>query len=132
MTRYTNSLYLRLIALDFRRSLCWRIRELGLHKDLLHMVIALIEHVIDDIQFFHEHTVSQHDVGVCLAFLNVLEKFLPVKVDGGLAVTDEADAALHYGTNVEVVGLLRKRDVRKVEQVMENGEIGVGEHTYPT
>lgn len=48
----------------------------------------------------------EHDVGVEFAVLDHFEQGLPVHVHGSLAVADEADAALHEGADVEVVGLL--------------------------
>ena len=44
-------------------------------------------------------------VRVDLALLDVFEKFLPVEVHGGLAVSDQADTAFHDGADVKVVCL---------------------------
>jgi len=49
--------------------------------------------------------VGDHLERVDLAALDLLEEHLPVEVNRGLTVTDEADTALHESTDVEVVGL---------------------------
>ena len=69
------------------------------------MVAALVKDVVDGVELGDVDPVTEHHERVGLAVLDHGEEFLPVKVDRGLAVTDEANAALHEGTNVEVVGL---------------------------
>ena len=48
---------------------------------------------------------ADHLERIDLALLDHLQERLPVQVDGRLAVTNEADTALHQGADVEVVGL---------------------------
>ena len=71
------------------------------------MIGIRIEFLIQEIHFFDWDTVREHEVRVERAILDLFEEFFPVHVDGGLAVADEADAALHKGADVEVVCLLK-------------------------
>lgn len=70
------------------------------------MIRILVELLVQDIHLLDGDTVREHEVGVELAVLDHLEEGLPVHVHGRLAVADEADASLHEGADVEVVGLL--------------------------
>lgn len=72
------------------------------------MIRILVEFPVQEIHLLDGDAVREHEVGVELAVLDRLEEGLPVHVHGGLAVADEADAALHEGADVEVVGLLRR------------------------
>ena len=90
---------------EFRRTRRWRAAEFGLYKDFLDIVRSLIELLIQDIHFFYLDSVSEHLIDVDLILLNHLKKFLPVHMYRCLAVTDQADAALHQGSDVEVIRL---------------------------
>lgn len=93
-------------ALQRRRPLRRRVREPRLHKHFLQVIRILVELLVQDIHLLDGDTVREHEVGVELAVLDHLQEGLPVHVHGGLAVADEADATLHEGADVEVVGLL--------------------------
>jgi len=71
------------------------LRELGRAEDLLNAIILLVKGVVDLGHVLDADTVGDHLQGVDLAFLDHLEKLLPVEVDGCLSVTDEADTTLH-------------------------------------
>jgi hypothetical protein len=79
---------------------------LGLDEHLLHAVLPLIESVVYSSQVLETHAVRDHLHGRDLLVLDHLEEGFPVLVHGRLAVADEADAALHEGADVEVVGLV--------------------------
>jgi hypothetical protein len=82
-------------SLEGRAAGARRSRELGLAEDLLHAVLLLVEAVVDLGHILHGDTMGDHLQGVDLAFLDHLQEFLPVEVDGCLSVTDKADTALH-------------------------------------
>jgi hypothetical protein len=95
----------RLEPLEFRASLARREAVLRLDEHLLHAILLLVEGVVHSSQILETHAVRNHLHGCDLLVLDHLEEGLPVFVDGRLAVTDEADAALHERADVEVVGL---------------------------
>merc|ERR1712113_25116 len=80
-------------------------RKPCLHEDLLHTVFLLVKLVVDLGQIFDAYAVRDHFQRVDFPFLDLLQKVFPVQVHGGLAVSNEADASLHDGANVEVVGV---------------------------
>lgn len=85
----------------------WWCREFGLDKDLLHAILLLLELVVNLVEVLNTNSVGDHLERVDPAALDLLEKVLPVKLNWGLTVADEANTALHDGTNVKVVGLER-------------------------
>jgi len=100
-----------------RRPLTWRIRELGLHKDLLHPRHALVELLVYDVELLEQDAVADHVERLELAALDHLEQMLPILMDGRLAVALEHDAAFHEGADVEMVCLEGEK----------GGEISAGE-----
>ena len=100
-----------------RRPLTWRIRELGLHKDLLHPRHALVELLVYDVELLEQDAVADHVERLELAALDHLEQMLPILLDGRLAVALEHDAAFHEGADVEMVCLEGEK----------GGEISAGE-----
>lgn len=82
-----------------------RVGEFGLYEHLLDVVGSSGELLIQSVHFADVNAVAKHDARVQTAVLQHLEEFFPVEVDGSLAVADKADAALHDGTDIEVVGL---------------------------
>lgn len=91
--------------LERRALLRRRETEPGLDKDLLHVVLLLVEGVVHLIEVLEANAVGNHLHRCDLLILDHLEERFPVEVDGCLAVANEADAALHEGADVEVVGL---------------------------
>ncbi len=68
-----------------------RVGELGLDKDLLEIICSLVEFLVDNVHIFDGATVGKHHQGVQRSVLN----HLPVKMNWCLAITDQANAALH-------------------------------------
>ena len=111
----------RLKGSKLGRPLSGRIRELGLDKDLLHALHTLIVFRVNLVHLLHLDPVGDHVEGLELAGLDLLEQVFPVEMDGGLAVADEADAALHYRADVEVIGL-RNSELVEGSLIREGGE----------
>ena len=90
-----------------RRPLSRWIREFCLHKDF-HQTIALIPRIKSFVQFRHLfkiNSVRYHHQWIDFARDNVVvENFVPVFVDGGLTVANEADTRFHDGADVEMIG----------------------------
>jgi len=82
-------------SLEGRAASTCGLRELGRAEDLLHAIILLVKGVVDLGHVLDADTVGDHLQGVDLAFLDHLEKLLPVEVDGCLSVANKADTALH-------------------------------------
>ena len=61
--------------------------------------------MIDGRNIVELDAMGEHGQRIGFAVSDHLEDCVPVFVHGGLAVADEADSALHYGADVEVVGL---------------------------
>jgi hypothetical protein len=93
----TYRLCLHSICLQLRAALARRRREASLDVDLLHAIVLLVEVVVHFGHVLDANTVCDHLEGINLALLNLIEQFVPVLVDGSLAVTDEADTAFHQG-----------------------------------
>ncbi|KAI6749977.1 hypothetical protein HG531_007242 [Fusarium graminearum] len=92
-----------LISRESRRARVSGKRKLGLHKHLLHTILLLLKLVIHLVKILQPDAVRQHLSRIKLAPLDHLQKLIPVLVNGGLAIADEANSALHQGSDVEVV-----------------------------
>lgn len=121
---------LRLVSRKLRRPLRAREREPRLDKDLLHPVLVPLELVVHLVEVVERDAVRNHLQRVQRAAAHLFEEAAPILVHGGLAVADEADAALHEGADVEVVCL------PPVSWCLLSwygiGERGWAELTYPT
>jgi hypothetical protein len=93
----TYCLCLYLVHLQLRAACTRRRRDASLDEDLLHAIILLIEVVVHLGHVLDADTVCDHLEGINLSLLNLVEQFVPVLVDGSLAVTDESDTAFHQG-----------------------------------
>jgi hypothetical protein len=85
------------INLQLRAALTRRRREASLGEDLLHAIVLLVEVVIHLGHVLDADTVCNHLEGINLSLLNLVEQFVPVLVNGSLAVTDESDTTFHQG-----------------------------------
>ena len=82
-------------SLEGRAVRACRLRELGCAEDLLHAILLLVKGVVYLGHVLDADAVGDHLQGVDLAFLDHLEKLLPVEVDGCLSVADKTNTALH-------------------------------------
>lgn len=94
-----------LVSGECRAAFARWCREFGLDVHLLHTVCLRLKLVVDLVELVDRDTVGDHLEGVDLALLNHHQQLLPVEVYGRLAVSDEANTALHKGADVEVIGL---------------------------
>lgn len=78
---------------------------LGLHEDLLHSHLSLIEHLIQFLHVFQSDPVGHHIQRIDIVCLNEMHEVLPVLVDRGLPITHKVNTCLHQSPNVKVIGL---------------------------
>jgi hypothetical protein len=88
-----------------RAALARRSRKASLDVHLLHPIVLLVELLVHLGHVLHADAVGHHFQRVDFFLLELFQQAVPVHVDGRLAVADEADAALHEGADVEVVGV---------------------------
>lgn len=100
-----SSRLLTLESCELWAASCRRRREFRLNEDLLHAILLLVKLVIGLVNLRDIDAMRDHLERVNLATVDHLAELIPVLVDGGLAVADEADATLHQGADVEVVGV---------------------------
>ena len=79
--------------------------ELGLHKDLLHALFSSIIELVDLLKLINLDSVGDHVQCIQGTILKLLQQILPIQLYWCLSIADEANTALHQGTDVEVVGL---------------------------
>lgn len=76
-----------------------------LNKHLLDARLSLVEQIVDFLHISHVEAMGDHVQGLDFVGLNEFEEMIPVFVDGRLAITDQADAGLHEGADIEMVAL---------------------------
>ena len=76
-----------------------------LNKHLLYALLSLVEQIVDFLHISHVEAMGDHVQWLDLVGLNEFEEMVPVFVDGRLTITDQADAGLHEGADIEMVAL---------------------------
>lgn len=83
-----------------------RLPGIGLNEDLDNTGVSLVKLLVELGEILNWHSVSDQRSNIKLLGHDVIvENLLPVKVDGGLSISDESHTLLHERTNVEVVGV---------------------------
>lgn len=76
-----------------------------LNKHLLDSRLSLVEQIVDFLHISHVEAMGDHVQGLDFVGLDEFEEMIPVFVDWRLAITDQADAGLHEGADIEMVAL---------------------------
>lgn len=78
---------------------------LGLHEDLLHAHISLIENRIQFLHVFQTDSVGHHIQWIDIVRLNEMHEVFPILLDRSLSITHKVNTCLHQSPNVKVISL---------------------------